>query len=279
MFNGFFYSLISLFQELSEYQPYVAQYDIYFDFLAAAYQYAITRAVVFLIVYILGSTGIYVLSKNNSLDKAWFSFVPFLRYVQLGRLVGAMRVFGGVTKNLGVFVAVFAFVSFVAVEIYDVYAYYEPCRQMAIANKYFKPEVTISPATIVLSLTGSVTGVVSSILNIFLTFTFFRLYERKHPILYSIIGLLFNLSGIFIFVVRKNKKLDYSSVYERFNFRGGFGGDRGPTVNRYGDYDSQPPRGGQGAVPPQKDVFEEYSDAPSDKKTTEGGNDYNDLFN
>ena len=314
MFSGIFYRLISFFEDLSEYQPFFAQYDFYFDFVAMAYEYIISYAVVFLTLYAFGSIGIYVLSKNNSVDKAWMSFVPFLRYVQLGRLVGQVRVFGGVTKNLGVFVAIFMFAAFVLNQTYDAIVYFEPCKQMAIANQYVKPQLSLNPFLMVLSIAGSICSIVSSLLEIFLLFAFFRCYEKKHPILYAILSIFLGISGIFIFVVRKNKKLDYANVYNRFYgqnpgghyngpYNGPYNGQNGPYNNpNGGQYDNpynnqyqnpyQDPYGNRyqtqnpnpNEKPPKKDVFEEYADDP-DGQTPKGdnngpnGNYYDDLFN
>ena len=96
----------------------------------------------------------------------------------------------------------------------------------------------------------------------FLVIGFFRYYEKRHPFLYTILGLLLGITSVFVFVVRNHDKYDYVSEMRRFyannpyNRSGYYGG--APRNDGYPYEAEQRSKTNQNAD--KTDVFEEYSD-------------------
>ena len=92
---------------------------------ALSWIYAIIYAMIAVTVFILKGIGLYTLSKKNGVDKAFLSFIPFVSYYQLGRLVGQMSVFKVKVKNLGIIVGALLFVTVVLSNIVEFFRYFE----------------------------------------------------------------------------------------------------------------------------------------------------------
>jgi len=195
----------------------------------------------------------------------------------MGKLVGPARFFGVQVKNLGLVVLIAYAVSFLLTSVYDAVRYanaffyvFTENSETALAD--YAQYINNATSTELLLAIFSLVELLSFFVYAFMLITFFRYYEKRHPILYAVLSLIFGLSGIFVFVVRNHDKYDYIAEMRRFyerrmnETRGGTYG-RSPDGNQNGYY------GGAEKPNADIDVFEEYSD----KKNGQGG--YGDSAN
>lgn len=209
-----FGNLIETFRYLDQMYSALAGAEIYFDYTSIAYSTIITSAIIELVFFIFKGMGLYMLSKKHDISCAWLSFVPFASYVQMGRLVGEVKLFGKRTKWLGLFVAITLFIAQVCNWVYDFGVWYEPFKQMTVANTfdaalYEYTATHISSFMTFLYVFSTIIEFAYIVLWVFLIIAFFRYFEPKHPTLYALLSIFLNLTGIFVFVVRKNEKINY----------------------------------------------------------------------
>ena len=76
-----------------------AELGIEFNYSALAISTLVSSILFLVIGYAFRSVGVYVMSKKQGLSTPWLSFVPFLGYVQLGKLIGPASICGIKMKN------------------------------------------------------------------------------------------------------------------------------------------------------------------------------------
>ncbi len=218
-----FSSLVELFKILDGYSKAFVEMgiDYYFDFASMATTSMITSALIELVFFIFKGIGLFVMSKRQKMSCAWFSFVPFLSYVQMGRLVGEVKLFGTRTKQLGLFVAIALFVTNVCSWVADIGIWYEPFKEMVTTSKfdynlYNYTMENVSPIFSTLNIISAFSDLAYIVLWVFLLVAFFRYYEPKHPTLYILLSIFLGLTGIFVFVVRKHDKVNYFEQQRKY---------------------------------------------------------------
>ena len=231
-----------------------------------------------LVVNLFFCFGLYLLSKKNGIDRPWLSFIPFARFYQMGRLVGKMRVFGKKVNNLGLIVAIAAAVNFVLQNVNDIIFNSGTVVEIIASGNFVVPKNTDSVVYDLMEILCDIVYVVYTIGFVFLVFPFFKYYERRHPILYTLVGVFFGITGIFVFVVRNHEKYDYISAerarYDAFysNYGDRFGGGQ----NRYYDGYGGNFNGAQKDKNEKKDeeVFEEYASNDDKGANNVGGKNF-----
>lgn len=288
--GGYFANII---QYLIDLENIKVSLGAYYDLTGMTYiynqqalWYFILSFAFFVVMYVFMGIGLYKLSKVNGVSNPILSFVPFARYFQMGKLVGEIRLFGKPTKNMGLIVMIVAIVEFVLKNVYDVVAYAEPFFEIIKTNTL--PEsIPENVYMMLLRVIGYAGDIAFFVLFIFLVVALFRSYERKHPILYSVLGALFNLTGVFVFVIRNHKKFDYMEEMRR-RYYGRYYGDPsgGNGYNGYNGYNNNYSdlnnNGNSNGSPSSRssgsengDVFEEYSDKDGQGNNGNSGDYFN----
>lgn len=211
--------------------------------------------------YIFKSVSLYVFAKNNGIDKAWISFVPFANYYIVGKLAGRVRMFSMTFKNIGIYVAVFFFLYFTVNTFLDAYVYFDEFRLLVENGVIAK--ITLSDYTLYNAL-KAVNYVFSFAVIAFLVWLNMALigkFDRNHLILYSIlivIGLIsepiwltYNVMyAIVIFAMRKRRAL---TVSDYIRMREEYLKNRGVNVQEFKVNQNQS----------EDEPFSEYSDDKS----------------
>ncbi len=275
---------------------------INFNYSAFAISSLISSLLVLVVGFAFRSIGVYVMSKKQGLSTPWLSFVPFLGYVQLGKLIGPAKIFGMRMKNTGWLVFAFLLASTAAEAAYDVLYCWKDFLFIIVKNKIpaATADATIGEYILVgvnylLSLGYIVAFVFSAIL-------FFRYYSKNSVAGFTVLSVFFEfMFGILVFVCRNNDKKDLNAerraFEEKLKSRGGFygsgnggfyGGNNGDFYGgqpgtRYGEEKREDKDGSPFSeyadTYKNDDVFEEYSARDKnkdDKKNNDNSED--DLF-
>ena len=282
IFGGFFYEIISFLEIMEEFRLSMSAYYVgmEYNYLGLAIFYMAVSLLIYVTLYVFMGIGLYKLSVRRGATHPILSFVPFVRYYQMGKLVGEVRLFGKLMKNLGLLVSIFSAVAFVTVNAYDAYLYARPCIEILQANTYEALagySLSVNDLLVTLFLPVNYLSRIAFVVTFaFLVIAFFRYYEKRRPILYSLLGLLLGITGIFVFIVRNHDKYDYMADMRRFYAGGpasgnGYGGNGGGFYGGSGytgGTQSQSDRYDRKSDGSGGDVFEEYSD---DKKSQPSG--------
>ena len=240
-------------------------------------------------LFVLQGVGLSVMAKNRGVKNRYLAFIPFANLWYLGKLAGDCEIFGRRMKNPGVY-AMIAQIATTAL-----------CVAIAICEgllfTVYASNLTIDSTTGMMvwtNLTGtakamenfysnwgdllcSIVGLVYEILIFLIMISLLKKYYAKNYMMLAFVQLFVPLARyIIIFVVRKNKAVDYNeymrSRYEEFARRqqayrgnpyGPYGGPYGrpygnPNANPYGN--PQNPYGNPQR--PQDDPFGEFSNEP-----------------
>ena len=210
-----FGNLVETFKTLYEMLQDFAASGVYLelDYASIAYSTIIMSAIFELVLFIFKGVGLFILSKRQNLKFAWLSFIPILSYIQMGRLVGNVRLWGTRTKHLGLFVSIALFANQLSSWIVDFSVWFDPFKQI-VQNNQYDPTVyqyalnNAPPIMTFFSILSVIAGLAYVILYVFLIIAFFRYYEQKHPTLYALLSIFLELTGIFVFVVRNHDKIN-----------------------------------------------------------------------
>lgn len=272
-----------LLSTLEYFENLFVAFGLYLDLNYAtwAYVFIAVSSIVTIVIFTFKGIGLFVLSKRQGVSHAWLSFVPFASYVQMGRLIGEVRLFGSRTKHLGLFVAISSFVTQASSIVLDILLYLEPFKMLvstatfdeAIVNTVNYALDNMTPLMNALDIISTFASIINIVLEVFLIIAFFRYFEPKHPTLYALLSIFLDLTGIFVFVVRKHDKVNYyekqRKYYEnlyRERYQGGAGQTRSSspqTDNPFTEYSTK-----------TDDVFTEYS-----QKSQQSNNPYSGYQN
>lgn len=183
-----------------------------------------------LVAYLFKAIAIYTMAKRRGVSGRWMAWVPFLNYVVLGRLIGRAVIWGLNLKNVGVWVALTAFVSTLLTELLN-FGYY-----VDMISKILNVTITFENAFVTAWANGTsilftvtyYVNMVVNLANIFfevsMIFLIFRLYNPERATLYSFLSIFFDfLFGIFLFTLRYREPVDYAG-YMRARYDGNYGG-------------------------------------------------------
>ncbi len=267
-------SYYQFFTLLEEMYSDLSALGIYLDYLSTATWIFIFDTIITLTFFILKGFGIYTLSKRAKLDKAFLAFIPFASFYQLGRVVGPMIVFKKRVKNLGLWVGILYFATFAIVNLRDYLLFYNWFEETIRANAVSSVAINETNLTELLYYLGSAVQLCYIVLFVFLVITFFNFYTKKNRFVFAILSVLFEpLFSIFVFVVRKNERLDYVGEMRRMQ-------EYYENLHRQSQKNSQSggdsPFSEYSKPPVDDDVFSEYSSKKQEEKPK--NEDEEDLF-
>lgn len=225
--------------------------------------------------FVLKGIGLYTIAKREGIKNPFLAFIPFASYYLLGKIVGSCKVFGYHVKNLGVIAMIAMLINTALSVTYNVLMYSDKIIEWvqtgvidALPESYGNVWVDV-----VLQLSSTIAGLIYIVADVFLVMTFFMYYGKKNQLSFSLLSIFIEpLFGVFVFVVRKNKRFNYSQyVKMRFDsYRGnqsggGFNNPQQPfatdnkSADPYSDYDVKTQKNKEDI-----DVFEDYSDKRND---------------
>ncbi len=268
-----------------------AELGIEFNYSALAISTLVSSILFLAVGYAFRSVGVYVMSKRQGLSTPWLSFVPFLGYVQLGKLIGPASICGIRMKNTGWAMFAFLFADKLVNFIYDLLYCWKDFLYIVTQNKI--PAVTEAVlGEYIISGISVVTSLCYIVMFVFTVILFFRYYSKNSVAGFAILSLLLEfMFGILVFVCRNNDKKDLAAerraFEEKMRSRGGFYGSstggsyRGQDEGGFRPYGSDTDGEKKESSPfseysdttKNDDVFEEYSTPKKDDKDKE-----DDLF-
>ncbi len=233
----------------------------------------IINMILYVISYVFKSIAIYTLSKKNGYKHLYLSFIPFLNFILLGKLVGKMILWGKPINNIGIFVCIFTALEFVVGIFYSFDVYVGIVR---LALEFITQGTVIIDMTFANFLTENavmyylieILYAIVSIAKIFfevsLVFALFRKYAPQNYILFSILSIFIEFTfGFFLFAIRKNKPMTQEEYLREMAKKRGYyvyrvnPNDFNNPQNPYGHYNGQRP---QQQKPQEEDPFPEFSD-------------------
>ena len=181
--------------------------------------YWIIIGIVAIVNYIFKAIGLYVIAKNKKMDIKWFAFLPFVNNYLLGRLAGETVLINMKIKNSGLMILITELAKFVITTVFYV-LYYMPYIQDMLAGAYSlfdllngaveAQDITVGAGLSALQLFTSIFSLSFIFLFISVLITFFRKYAPNNYMAYSIISIFLSIEGIFIFMVRNKKEVNYN---------------------------------------------------------------------
>ena len=231
-----------------------------------------------LTLYILLGLGIYTMAKNRNIKGKALAFVPFARYILLGRIAGDCFIFGMKTKKMGMLAAIFSG-CYVFFRLFITFYDYYPLLTVFLSGK----EIIftfLSNGQVEVNFSYSWQGIMTALYTVFnvtvfiaeiativvMVSLFFEVYKKYAPdncFLFTVLTILLDLGGIFFFIIRKRRAVNYGEyIKERFyGQRNGYTERREePAENPFSDFKEKG----------EEDPFSEFPDN-NDKK---GGDDF-----
>lgn len=115
-------------------------------------EYAKTMLLVTLVlalsIYIFKSIAIFLMAKNNKLKLLFLAFIPFANYYLLGKITGEIRIFSLKVKNVGIWLGLLLFVTFIINNYIDIYCYYDEFYSLLTTN-VIPSEITYIPSVLI----------------------------------------------------------------------------------------------------------------------------------
>ena len=259
-------------------QLYGSNLGLDLDYTALTVSYFIVYALIAAGAFLLKGFGLYKLSMINGVDRPYLSFIPFVSFYQLGRLIGPMSVFRVRVKNLGLIVGILTFAIGVIYNVTSFFRYFESLQTILNANSLIPVKTADGSIRADYYVLNEIAfylcrfaDIANIILTVFLYITFFRLYTKQSYFLYSILSILIDpLFSVFVFILRNNKKGDfYRRVYidPQDFYRKGQNGQYGGN-SRSNDFTARRNDDPFNEYRPKTDggsVFEEYPDNDADQ--------------
>lgn len=263
----------------------------------------IIGGVAFLMLFALKAVALNTIAKNNDYKHRWMAFVPFLNTYYLGVLSEKNKTFKAKTKYFSLAWAIVEVLSVAVGILYSVAViklfettyitaipelYYDSKGELILTLYMGKYKVDNLPASLnwawwVFNNSNSyiflLIDLVNIVLSVFVLSSFFRTYSPRNYMVFTIISIIFPISGIFIFCVRNKKAVSYVEyvkemqrrqydAYQQYmRDRGGYnqggynqGGYNQNTSNQYGSnqsgyYEGNSNGAGQGNASRPEDPF------------------------
>lgn len=174
-------------------------------------------AIMFLMVFVFESVGLFTIAKRADYKNKWMAFVPFLNTYYIGACAQKNKFYKLNSKTVGIATAVSEFITFVGyvlfyVAIFLIKAgnYYTKTDNGTLASGY--PPDLAWAGWMYNYLDIYVLQYLELIyifLHVCLLICFFQTYASRRYVLFTITSILFPIQGILIFVVRNNSGISY----------------------------------------------------------------------
>lgn len=245
-------------------------------------------------LYFLMSYGFYRMAVKRNISKAYLAFIPFVRYVVAGKVIGDAIVFGKRTNKLGLIVAIISGVNFAISTFMFIYNYYfvigalfngapidiiydsaTLAIQMSIGEDAVNNLMNTYPQALnAIAQIADIVSMISSLAWLVFSFIFWNnLFVKFKPgmaIMYAFISVIlgggaiipFEIAGLFVFIFRNRDEVKPIIFYNTYSSQGG-----------YTNYDPYGRNNQQGYDPygrnnndfdqtdKEKDPFEEFGDS------------------
>ncbi len=173
----------------------------------------VTDVIFWLIGHIFLSLSIYYMSKKQGYKNLWLSFIPFINFILLGKIVGKTTVWGVKISNVGFWVCITSAVSVLFTILIDL-AYYVYLFEylfnvtVEVSSEFLYTWLSHENAVwLILFYASGIVDIAQIFFFVSLVFLTFRLYNPQRSFLYAILSVFVEpLFGIFLFVSRKNPK-------------------------------------------------------------------------
>lgn len=249
----------------------------------------IISLIITLAFYILRSIGLFVLAKNQKINKAFLAFIPGVWIYLACKIIGKARIFGKTFEQLAIWLGIIFTAFEVLTLAYNIIAYIPLVEYVFVLGKTVHIAESGATSTVLKEYLGMgiyldsafvpygdswfaigyVLGALGlfidifDILSIFITvsvyFALFRKFWPQHYMLASLLSVFLGLFPVFVFVIRNKKPIDYNEyLRSRYGTHAnpyGYGGAYGPYNNPYSNPYQQPRR--------PESPFGEYEDGSS----------------
>lgn len=243
----------------------------------------VINMILYVISFVFKAIAIYTLSKKNGFKHLYLSFIPFLNFILLGKLVGKMILWGKPINNIGVFVCIFTALEFAVGIFFSLNTYATLMKivlefvtkgTVIIDNSFINMLYQNAVLWYLLEIVYLITSIAKIFFEVSLVFALFRKYAPQNYILFSILSIFIEFTfGFFLFAVRKNKPMSQEEYLREMAKKRGYyvyrvnPNDFNNPYNPYNPYNGQRP---QQQKPQEEDPFPEFSD-----KKTGGTNQSN----
>lgn len=246
----------------------------------------------FLLVFIFQGLGLYVIAGREGYKNRWMAFVPFANTYFIGVCGQKNRAFRSIsTKTIALIASILEGLLFAGYLVYFI-AYFQliagGCVYEMVEDSIYGQIVTLYLKNVPVSLAWagwcyeflytyilSWLDIIFVFLQVFILSAFFQTYAPRRYFLFTLTSVLLPVQGIFIFVLRNNRGMNYRDfvrmeqerqyrMYQQYqgqNFNNPYGRNGYENYNNYGNgqggygnNQSEP----QNTRPAPEDPFSEY---------------------
>ena len=195
-----------------------------------------------LTMFILLGIGLFTMAKKREIGKKWLAFVPFARYLLMGKLIGEVRFFGKKTAKLGLITCLILLGANLVTLIITLLSYCSVVELFlreggvnitmieegmvieGIKGGVSYPRKWVYILTNVLDMISLFTDIASLIALVTIYVELFKRYAPDHYLLYAILSIIVGIEGIMVFIVRNKPAVNYGEyMKEKFiKMQGGF---------------------------------------------------------
>ena len=158
----------------------------------------IIEMILYAISFVFKSIAIYMLSKKNGFKHLYLSFIPFLNFILLGKLVGKMILWGKPVKNIGVFVCIFTALEFALGIFYSLDTYADILQlslefitqgTVIIDRSFINNLYQNAVLYYVIEIVYTIITIAKIFFDVSLVFALFKKYAQQNYILFSILSI------------------------------------------------------------------------------------------
>lgn len=275
---------------------YLSQ-DVYKNYL---WLYLLLGGICYLVVYAFEAVALYTIASRNGNDKKWMAFVPVLNTYYMGVLSEKNRVYRIKSSHVGIVAATFEGIYILLNTLYYVATflifsggYAEPFYTTQI---YGGLSLEILDGYNIVGLPESLNwavwvfnyinlyfinwvDIIFLVAEIMLLISFFQTYAAKNYLVFAIVSVLFPIKGIFMFVTRKNRAVNYRDyIIERqqrqYRMYQEYMRNNPPPQGGHGGYNQQDnPYSQSGGSSSSQDPFSEFGNGNSQGGNSSSGED------
>ena len=202
--------------------------DVYKRYLWA---YLLIAGCCYAILHVFKAVALYTIANREGFKNKWMAFIPFFSTYYVGVVAEKNSVFKAKARHISLAAALVEIVFCSLSAVYYVaafaifnggYAAPQYTTGVAMGGTYEIPNGTYNPVNlpanlnwawwITMNMRNYITGwieVAYLILNVFVLSAFFRTYSSSRYLLFTILCVIFPVTGIVMFAVRNNKGRNY----------------------------------------------------------------------
>ena len=228
----------------------------------------IISALITLGLFVLKGFAIYTISKKQGLNKLWMSFVPFLNFILLGKVIGKCKVWGLNIKNIGLWLCIMMAIERVFSGLLNAGYHLDNIiktlegfglsAKITFSAKFFEVWYLLTGGSLYasaiptadLQLIATYTGLIIPIVDIviWLAYAFFEIhflllifkkYAPQNMALFTILCIFIpEALGVILFILRNNEPIDYDVYLQnraraRYTYYNGGYYNQNPYSNPY----------------------------------------------